>query len=74
MCIRDRLDRVQALQLVQANADNSRSLAEYNADRKSSEAVGGLVTDILKPFANAGVSSLIDSVFGSSGGGGFGWP
>ena len=37
------LDRIQALQLVQANADNSRSLAEFTADRQNSAAVGGFL-------------------------------
>ena len=57
------LDRLQALQLVQANADNSRELANFQADRQNSAAVGGFLGDIFKPFATAGVSALVDSIF-----------
>ena len=58
------LDRIQALQLVQANADNSRDLANFAADRQNSAAVGGFLGDIFKPFAQRGVSALIGSIFG----------
>ena len=53
------LDRVQSLQLIQAQAQNDRSLSEFAADRANSAAVGGFVSDIFKPFASAGISSLI---------------
>ena len=59
------LDRIQALQLVQANADNSRDLANFASDRQNSAAVGGFLGDIFKPFAQRGVSALIGSVFGA---------
>ena len=57
------LDRLQALQLVQANADNSRELATFQADRQNNAAVGGFLGDIFRPFASAGVSELIDFIF-----------
>tara|TARA_R110002020_G_scaffold79124_2_gene198543 strand:+ start:567 stop:2465 length:1899 start_codon:yes stop_codon:yes gene_type:complete len=57
------LDRIQALQLVQAQAQNDRSLQEFAADRQNSAAVGGFVSDIFKPFASAGISALIGKIF-----------
>ena len=59
------VDRLQALQLVQAQAQNSRDLADFAADRSSSAAVGGFVSNIFRPFADAGISELIGAVFGS---------
>mgnify|MGYP003648944314 CR=1 FL=1 len=56
-------DRVQALQLVQAQAQNDRSVAEFTADRQNSAAVGGFVSGLFEPFAKAGISELIDFVF-----------
>ena len=57
------LDRTQALQLVQAQAQNDMSLQEFTADRQNSAAVGGFVSEIFKPFASAGISALVGSIF-----------
>ena len=57
------IDRVQALQLVQAQAQNDRSVAQFTADRQNSAAVGGFVSGLFEPFAKAGISELISAIF-----------
>ena len=57
------IDRIHALQLLAAQAENSSLAAQYQADRESSAGLGGWLGDIFAPFAR----TMVGGLFGISG-------
>ena len=55
-------ERLAAMTVAQLNAKSRTDLAEYNANRENTKAVGGFVGDIFSGVLKAGASSVFKSI------------
>ena len=53
------IDRIHALQILAAQAENNSLAAKYQADRENSAGIGGWLGEIFAPFARAAVGSFL---------------